>query len=162
MPTPTDGAEFLADLLERRERILRANPQAHARIMGVPAPPPAKITAPPASAVIRRPLFERGSFISPTMARIIELVARHSDVSPESIKGDSRVHRLVNARYCIANLAEEFAPRLSARSVDSNMRRGDGICVYYRARHRDRLEMYEDYLAIWERCRAELLEAGRP
>lgn len=153
-----DGAEFLAELIDKRDRVLARNPHAHARIMGNAGPKP-RLPSVPAPILVVRPTFERGRYVSPTIARLIELVGRHSDVSPESIRGAGRVHRLVNARYCIANLAEEFAPRLSARAVDDNMLRGEGLCLYYRARHRDRLEMYEDYIALYERCRAELLAA---
>lgn len=155
-----DGAEFLATMIAKRDRILAANPQAYARIMGAPPPVPLSLPPAPEPIVVVQPAFARGRFISATLTRLIELVARHSDISPESIRGSGRVHRLVNARYCIANLAEEFAPRLSARAVDDNMLRGEGMTLYYRMCHRDRLEMYEDYLALYYRCRAELLVAA--
>jgi hypothetical protein len=153
MPRAADGTEFLAALINKRDRVLAANPQAHEKIMGfdayvkpsAPRPTPAK------------PTFEMGRYISPRLTRLIELIARHADVSPEAIRGDGRKHRLVNARYCIANIAEEFAPRLSARAIDDGMLRGEGMTLYYRMRHRDRIEMYEDYLALYDRCRAELL-----
>lgn len=126
----------------------------------LPAP---EAPAPRRDAPVLLPIYDgRGRYISPTLTRLIALVARHSDVSPESVRGAGRVHRLVNARYCIANLAEEFASRLSARAVDDGMLRGEGLCIYYRARHRDRLEFYPDYLALHERCLAELLGRGSP
>lgn len=161
MAGPDDGgAEFLAELLSRRERILRANPQAYAKITGRALP--RGLVPPPRPRRPVLPVLEHGRYVSPTIVRLIDLVARHSDISVNAIRGYGRATRLVNARYCIANLAEEFVPRVAARMVDDFMLRGEGLCLYYRARHRDRLEMYEDYLALYDRCRDELVEGRRP
>lgn len=112
----------------------------------------------PVTIVKVRPTFEKGRYISPGLTGLIKLVARHADVAPESIRGGGRITRLVNARFAIANLAAEFCPRLSARAVDDGMLRGEGSCLWARGHHADRLHQYEDYAALFERCRVELLE----
>lgn len=106
-------------------------------------------------------LFDKGRYIPRSLTRIIGLVARHADISPEAICGAGRYTRLVNARFCIGKLAEEFAPRQSARAVDGALLRGEGCTVWYRDRHADRMKLYTDYAALYERCRAELLVGGR-
>lgn len=128
------------------------------RYRGMPdplAPPPVKKPA----RLVQHAVYERGRYIPPSATKIITLVARHADVSPEAICGGSRVTRLVNCRYAIAKLTEEFAPRLSALCVDSAMLRGDGSTLYYRSRHEDRCKWWPEYAALYERCRAELLGA---
>jgi hypothetical protein len=87
---------YAALLAEKRERVLAANPQALQKITGE-APPPQ-----PAPMLKTKPTFEQGRYIPPSITRIIALVARQSDVSPDSIRGSGRVTRLVNARFCIA------------------------------------------------------------
>ena len=125
------------------------------RYAGMPdplAPPPPKITR-----IVQHAVYEKGRYIPPSATRIITLVARHADVSPEAICGAGRITRLVNCRYAIAKLTEEFAPRLSSLQVDSAMLRGEGSTLYYRSRHLDRCKLWPEYAALYERCRAELL-----
>jgi hypothetical protein len=141
---------YAALLAEKRERVLAANPQALQKITGE-APP-----RQPAPVLQTKPIFDKGRYIPPSITRLIVLVAKHSDISPDAICGAGRVARLVNARFCVGKLAEEFAPRQPANAVDGAMLRGEGCTVWYRARHADRLKLYPDYSALYERCRAEL------
>jgi hypothetical protein len=161
MPSAGDGAEFLADLIARRDRVIAANPHAHDRIMGQ-APKFSPAPVPSVRPATIRPMFERGRYVSPALTRLTALVARLASLSPEAIRGEGRKVMLVHARFCIANLAEEFAPRLSCGSIDNGMLRGQGMTAWHRARHRDRIEMFPNsYGDLYERCRAELL-AGAP
>ena len=144
---PRDTTGLLLAMLQRRPRYAG---------MDAPTAPPVMV---PRQLVIRQ-TFEKGRYISPKLTRIIALVARHCDVSPDAVSGGSKVHRLVNARYCVAKLTEEFAPRLSGLAVDSGMLRGEGSTAYYRSRHADRCKLYPDYAALYARCRAELQGAG--
>lgn len=106
------------------------------------------------------PVFEKGIYIARSITRIIVLVAKQADVSFDSIRGLGRVTRLVNARSCVAKLAEEFAPRLSAGAIDDAMLRGHGMTAWYRARHEDRVKLCPGYSELYERCRDELKAAG--
>lgn len=115
---------------------------------------PEKVVAP--AKPITHAVYVKGIYISPSINKVMALVARNSDVSVDSIRGGGRVTRLVNARFAIAKLAEEFAPRLSAWSVDDAMLRGHPMTTWYRERHEDRLRLYPDYKALYERCQAEL------
>ena len=124
------------------------------RYVGMPdplAPPPPKVAR-----LVQHAVYEKGRYIPPSATRIIALVARHADVSPDAIVGGSRVSRLVNCRYAVAKLSEEFAPRLSALAVDSALLRGEGSTLYYRSRHVDRCKLWPEYAALYERCRDEL------
>lgn len=105
---------------------------------------------------VPRPVFEKGRYSPPSITRLVALVAKHADTSSESIRGNGRVKRLVNARSCVAKLAEEYAPRLAAQAVDDAMLRGRGMTIWYRERHEDRSALYPDYKALYERCRDEL------
>jgi len=145
---------YAALIAVKRARILAANPQAYQRITGK-APPPVRLEIKPPRLEIK-PVLERGRYISPALTKLIALVARNADISPESIRGGGRTVRLVNARFCIAKLAEEFCPRLSGRAIDDGMLRGEGCCLWARGRHQDRLRIYPDYAALYERCLAEL------
>lgn len=109
-----------------------------------------------------RALFDKGRYIPPSISRLIIVVARHADLSPDAICGEGRNTRVVNARFCIGNLAQEFAPRLTTRAVDDALLRGAGCSAWYRERHLDRMAQYKDYAALYERCRVELLGAESP
>jgi len=146
---------YAALIAEKRARILAANPQAYQKITGKAPPPPVRLEIKPPRLEIK-PVLERGRYISPSLIKLIDLVARNADISPEAIRGGGRTVRLVNARFCIANLAEKFCPRLSARAIDDGMLRGEGCCMWARGRHQDRLRIYPDYAALYERCLAEL------
>lgn len=140
---PRDNTGLLLAMLQSRPRYLGMD--THPMRPVRPAPP--------------RPVFEKGRYIPPSITRIIHLVARNADVSPEAICGAGRITRLVNCRYAIAKLSMEFAPRLSALAVDSAMLRGEGSTLYYRSRHDDRCALFEDYQELYRRSRAEL-QAG--
>lgn len=138
-----------ARLVERTRRIAAANPRLRKKL-GIadnvvlaakkpdPAPPPT------ASAI----------------SEIITVVARVAQLRIVDIAGDANWRHLTHARYAIANLAEEFAPKLSERSVAYAMNKSDTLAHYYRVRHVDRLEMFPAYLAMYEECRAILLRKG--
>jgi len=128
-------------------RVVRMNnwPQRGRKRGDLPMPQPNKP---------RKPIKDR-----PSIHGLIALVAYNADVSPDSIRGGGRVTRLVNTRFAIAKLAEEFAPRLSAWQVDDAMLRAHPMTRWYRERHADRTRLYPDYKALYERCRAELLGA---
>lgn len=132
-----------------------ANPRAHRKIMGEDRP---KQRRAPKS----KPLFARGRYVAPSATDIIALVARVACVPVSAICGDARHRPIVDARFAIANLSEEFAAQLSAAMVENAMNRGDGIVDYYRERHVDRLALHPEYLALYEGCRAAMLEKHQP
>lgn len=145
---------IVAGLQQKRADVIAANPQLAERINGKKAEPLAAIKI--------KQTFEKGRYIPPSLTGLIELVARLADLHPEAIRGNGKRAALVNARFCVANLAEEFAPRLSCWAIDDGMLRGMGMARWYRERHRDRIELYPEYGALYERCRAELRKGGRP
>ncbi|MBS0219164.1 MAG: hypothetical protein JSR91_00330 [Proteobacteria bacterium] len=146
--------ELVPELVDRRERIIAANtPRMSGAALARIAPRKAVATR---QAVKAHAVYEKGRYIPPLITRLMALVAHHASVSVEAITGFSRRRTLIDARFCIANLAEEFAPRLSDRAIDDAMLRGVGCCAWYRNRHRDRLERYPSYRRLHAACRAEL------
>jgi hypothetical protein len=140
-----------AELQERRARIAAANPHLALKLTGRPAP----VAAQPI--VIRdRPIPERGRYIPRTLNGLVAFIARQTDLHPDAIYGNGRTRRLVDARSCIAVLAQVYAPRLSAAAIDDGMCRGSGTCIWYRARHLDRLKLYPEYAGMFVRCEFEL------
>lgn len=136
-----------ADLKARRDAIVAANPQAAKRILGADAAKTADLRK-----AIPKPVFPRGRYIPPSIGDIITIVARVSGIQAAAILGEAHTRALVHARFAIANLTEEFAPRVSPRAVEDAMNRGDGLCKWYRERHRDRLELYPEYLRLHADC----------
>lgn len=122
-----------------------ANPAQRERILG---PRAKKVPL----AVKPRPVFERGRYIPPSITEIITVVARIAELPVEAVLGESHRRAVVHARFAIANLAEEFAAGLSCRAVEDAMNRGDGLCAWYRERHRDRLEAFPDYMDLHAKC----------
>lgn len=105
-----------------------------------------------------RPIYEKGRYIPKSLNDLMALVCRHAGISLPALTGLGRSQRLVNARACVANLAEEFCPHQSADAVDNAMLRGSGLTIWHRQRHRDRIELHPEYGALYERCRAELVK----
>jgi len=141
-----------AELQERRASIARANPHLAEKLTGQKAPP-IKVALGP---VIVRPFPERGRYIPRTLNGLVAFIGRQTDLHPDAIYGNGRTRRLVDARSCIAVLAQVYAPRLSAAAIDDGMCRGSGTCIWYRARHRDRMKLYPEYAAMFVRCEFEL------
>jgi hypothetical protein len=146
-------------LRERTQRVLAANvgrlSESARQKIGVDKPEP---VSQPRPALAVKPLFAKGRYVPASMDRIIAVVARLGYLNPAAIYGSGKRQHLVNARFAIANLAEEFAPHQSDRAVDDAMLRGVGCTSWYRERHRDRLEAYPDYAALYQRCHAELAQ----
>lgn len=94
---------------------------------------------------------------SPKSFEIVSLaVQRVANVTREGILGTRQNRELVDARFCIAVLACEFAPHLSAAAIDEAMLRGSGCAIWYRARHLDRIKLYPEYGELHARCRLVL------
>ena len=137
-------------LQARKERVVAANPHLAHKIMGTRRPEvviyPAAPPAPPVK-----------TYRPPALDGLIEMVAYQIDSSADSIRGLGKQRKLVNARFCIAVLAAEFNPRLSARAVDDALLRGENMTIWYRERHRDRCAMIPGYEALYNRCREAVL-----
>jgi len=142
-------------LQERRQRVIAANTDRMSKgaLQKIGAVFP---VTKPAPALVIRPLFEKGRYIPRSLTDIIATVAKLADMSPEAICGMGRRRHLVDARACIANLAEEFAPQQSELAIDDAMLRGHGMARWYRERHRDRLELFPSYAALYHRCHAAM------
>lgn len=143
--------EFLQD---QKARVLKRNPHLAELITGykreatpVPLPP-----LPP------KPMFPRGRYVPGTLDDLIILAAKMSDQHPLALSGNGRTRRIVDARSCVAVLALKFAPRQSASAIDDALVRGCGTTRWYRERHKDRLNLYPEYAALYARC-LEALEA---
>lgn len=126
---------------------IRRRIELQARLAKRPAPQP----------IVFNPIFENGRYIPRSLKDLIGLVATHSGLTREAICGNSHRRKLVDARSCIANLAEEFAPHQSMRAVEDAMLRGAGLCAWYRDRHSDRIAQFPEYAALYERCRSYLV-----
>ena len=124
-----------------------------------------KITGKPAPAeVIERaietlPIFARGRYIQHSLSGLIDAVCLLTDIHRAALTGNGRTRRLVDARSCVAVLAEEFAPRHSAQAIDDALLRGSGMATWYRGRHNDRLLLFCQYAAVYGRCRAAITRA---
>lgn len=144
-------------LIAEREAILANVSAAHRRrIVGDRKP----LDAP--QPIFHATVYLRGRYIPKPLSDIIELVSDVSGLRFIDICNASRKREIAHARSAVSNLAEEFVRFLSAQSVDAALNQGDGLCAWYRERHRDRLEAYEDYLVLHETCRAVLLRKGAP
>jgi hypothetical protein len=84
------------------------------------------------------------------------VVARLAEIETKAICGQGKRRPLVDARFTVANLAEEFASQHSCNMVDDAMLRGQGLTRWYRERHRDRLENFPTYRDLYHRCQAEM------
>lgn len=104
-----------------------------------------------------KPIFPRGRYVPASITEIITLVSKVGGLSFFAIVGEGHKRDVVHARFAIANLTEEFAPKFSCRAVEDAMNRGDGLCAWYRERHRDRMELYPEYISLYEDCRTVLL-----
>lgn len=91
---------------------------------------------------------------------LMEIVASTRGLSMAVIRGRQQAHTVVNARSVIAVLAQQFLPRMTMASIEDGMLRGSGMVDYYRLRHRDRLELYAEYAALYKQCLAAV-EARR-
>lgn len=152
-PDDRDGRSHYAWLKERQARVIAANPHLADKITGR-KPAPGK----PAEPVKLRPIFPKGRFIPRSLSSLIDFVCQQMDLHPDAITGNGRSRRLVDARSCIAVLASDFAPRNSARGVDSALLRGEGMTTWYRERHRARCELYPEYAALYARCYAAIMK----
>lgn len=142
-------------LIAEREAILANVSAAHRRrIVGDRTP----VDAP--RPISHATVYLRGRYVVKAMANLIELVAEVAGLRFTDICNPSRKREVAHARSAVSNLAEEFVPHMSAQSVDAALNQGDGLCAWYRERHRDRLEAYEDYLVLHEACRAVMLRRG--
>lgn len=138
------------DIREHRDAVVGANPHLTLKITGKP---PAVAATP---VVKPRPVFARGRYIPRSLSDLIDAVCLMSDIHRDGLTGNGRTRRLVDARSCVAVLAAEFAPRNSYQAVDDALLRGSGCCVWYRDRHEDRLKLYPEYRALYDRCRAAI------
>lgn len=144
-------------LIAEREAILANVSAAHRRrIVGDRKP----LDAP--QPIFHATVYLRGRYIPKPLSDIIELAAEVGGMQFMDICNRGRKREIAHARSAVSNLAEEFVRSLSAQSVDAALNQGDGLCAWYRERHRDRLEAYEDYLVLHETCRAVLLRKGAP
>ena len=146
-----DDIGIYAELQERKARIAAHNPHL-AEKLGAPKP---KAGVEP---IVVKPIFDKGRYVPMHLASLIAFVATQTDLHPDAITGNGRSRRLVDARSCIAVLAMQFAPRLSARAVDHGLLRGEGTTIWHRARHLDRIKLYPEYGALYARLLAALLE----
>ena len=107
---------------------------------------------------VTRPIYEKGRYIPMSLSNIIAVVARIAQTDEAAICGMGRRRGLVDCRFAIANLAEEFAPMQSAAALDDAMLRGTNMCMWYRERHSDRIAAFPEYAALYARCREEMLQ----
>lgn len=139
------------ELRERTAAVVAANPHLSVKITGRAALP--EVIA----AIQTKPIFPRGRYIPRSLSDLIDAVCLLTDIHRDGLTGNGRTRRLVDARSCVAVLAEEFAPRHSAKAIDDALLRGSGCCVWYRERHEDRRKLYPEYAAMFDRCRAAIL-----
>lgn len=104
--------------------------------------------------------FSRGRYVSASIERLIDMVSREAGLPREAVLGNGQNWKIVNARSVIANLAEEFAPRVSSAVVENTMNRGAGWCSWARDRHNDRIGLSPSYSRLYEQCRAKLVAGG--
>lgn len=152
------------------EAVAAANPRHARRILGKRTVDRAVLTAPivlagserkagrPRAARPMEPL--RSKPAAPTLGELVTVVAKTAGIPAAAILGADRQSYLNDARYAVVNLAEEFAPLVSERRVGAAINRCESVCRYYRERHRDRLELYPEYLALYEDCRAVLCKGA--
>lgn len=143
---------IVAELQRRRASIVRGR---DAR----PLIPPPPLPAP--KMPIEPPPYYRTLQPAGTIARIMDVVCAQTDLGIHNLRGFGQTRRVVNARAVVAVLAEEFAPRLSARAVDDALMRGDGMTIWYRERFQDRCILYPGFRELYWRCRAALVEQGK-
>ena len=142
------------ELRERTAAVVAANPHLALKITAKPAP--AEVLE---RAIKTLPIFARGRYIQHSLSGLIDAVCLLTDIHRAALTGNGRTRRLVNARSCVAVLAEEFAPRHSAQAIDEALLRGSGMATWYRSRHNDRLLLFPQYAAVYGRCRAAITRA---
>lgn len=142
------------DLRERTAAVVAANPHLALKITGKPAP--AEVLE---RAIETLPIFARGRYIQHSLSGLIDAVCLLTDIHRAALTGNGRARRLVDARSCVAVLAEEFAPRHSAQAIDDALLRGSGMATWYRGRHNDRLLLFPQYAVVYGRCRAAITRA---
>ena len=142
------------DLRERTAAVVAANPHLAKKLTGKPVP--AEVIE---RAIETLPIFARGRYIQHSLSGLIDAVCLLTDIHRAALTGNGRARRLVNARSCVAVLAEEFAPRHSAQAIDEALLRGSGMATWYRSRHNDRLLLFPQYAAVYGRCRAAITRA---
>ena len=142
------------ELRERTAAVVAANPHLAMKLTGKPVP--AEMIE---RAIDTLPIFSRGRYIQHSLSGLIDAVCLLTDIHRAALTGNGRTRRLVDARSCVAVLAEEFAPRHSAQAIDEALLRGSGCCVWYRERHDDRLKLFAQYAANYGRCRAAIKRA---
>ena len=142
------------ELRERTAAVVAANPHLAMKITGKPAP--AEVIE---RAIETLPIFARGRYIQHSLSGLIDAVCLLTDIHRAALTGNGRTRRLVDARSCDADLAEEFAPRHSAQAIDDALLRGSGMATWYRGRHNDRLLLFCQYAAVYGRCRAAITRA---
>jgi len=152
----TERLGLVDELRQRTAAVVAANPHLAEKITGRAAPVDA-----PLPEVHARPIFPRGRYIPLSLSNLIDAVCLLTDIHRDGLTGHGRTRRLVDARSCVAVLAEEFAARHSAKAIDDALLRGSGCCVWYRERHHDRRKLYPEYAALFDRCHAAITR-GRP
>jgi hypothetical protein len=90
------------------------------------------------------------------IAHLMGEVCRLAGIGVVDLRGTRQRVSLVNARSCIAVLAEEFYPQAPADTVGDVMLRGKGWTQWARGRHVDRLALYPEYKQIVDYCRANI------
>lgn len=144
------------DLRERTAAVVAANPHLSMRLTGKPAPVDA-----PVPAIRTQPIFPRGRYIPRSLSDLINAICLLTDIHRDALCGNGRTRRLVDARSCVAVLAEEFAPRQSGYAVDDALLRGRGTTAWYRQRHQDRLKTFPEYASMFGRIR-DAMRRGQP
>lgn len=152
-----DDCDHYLHVQARAQRVIAANTgrlSAEAlQRLGAPTP-----VSKPRPAVVVRPIFEKGRYIPKSLANIIEIVAKAARLTPAILCGLGKRRHMVDARSCVAVLAEQFAGHQSECAVDDAMLRGHGMTRWYRQRHTDRLALYPQYAALYQRCHAEMVK----
>lgn len=152
----TERLGLVDELRARTAAVVAANPHLALKITGRAEPVDAALPE-----IRVRPIFTRGRFIPHSLSNLIDAVCLLTDIHRDTLTGTGRTRRLVDARSCVAVLAQEFAPRHSYQAIDDALLRGKGCCVWYRERHEDRRKLYPEYAAMHDRVRAAI-KRGQP